>query len=227
MIRALALSLHERSHERRARLFLRYLRPPPGASLLDLGGGSGSFAARLTRRVPLDVTVADIATEHRTTVQRRRFRFVHLEEDRPLPFGDRAFDIVLCNSVIEHVTLPKQELIDGAPLAEPEWRRLAFDRQRAFAAEIERVARAYFVQTPHRDFPLDLHLWLPFTNWLPHPAVDRLTRFADRWWIKKNGAADWNLLRPADMRELFPGSLVLVERALGLPKSILALRRGL
>jgi hypothetical protein len=84
------------------------------------------------------------------------------------------------------------------------------------------VGRGYFVQTPHRSFPIDAHTWLPLTNFLPHESVRRLVRSADRWWVKKCGVADWNLLGPSDMRALFPDSRIEIERLAGLPKAVIA-----
>jgi SAM-dependent methyltransferase len=221
----LASGIRERTHEARADLFVRLLAPRRGVRLLDLGGGDGTLAARIVRRVPLEVVVADIDERRRLARERHGFDEVALEADGPLPFADAAFDIVLCNSVIEHVTLPKDECRD-ARIAEAEWRARAFARQRAFAQEIRRVGRAYFVQTPHRAFPIDAHTWLPFTNFLSHEGARRLVRATDRWWVKKCGVADWNLLGPADMRALFPDASIHVERVAGLPKSIIAWKRG-
>src|SRR5947209_3510992 len=59
-------------------------------------------------------------------------------DGRMLPFSDKSFDIVFSNSVIEHV----------GTLAD----------QRRFADEITRVGRQYWVQTPNRRFPVELHV---------------------------------------------------------------------
>ena len=66
-----------------------------------------------------------------------------------LPFADGEFDLAYCNSVIEHV-----------PPA----------RRAAFAAELRRVARGWYVQTPARSFPIEPHSLLPAAHWLP-PAL--------------------------------------------------------
>src|SRR5213078_1617346 len=73
-------------------------------------------------------------------------------DGRALPFRDGAFDVVFSNSVIEHVG-------DA-------------DSQRRFAAEIMRVGRAFWVQTPNRWFPVEQHLLTPLIHWLPK-AVQR------------------------------------------------------
>jgi hypothetical protein len=224
VIRRFAARVRERSHETRADLLLELLKIPRGASMLDLGGSDGSFAARVHRRRPdLRITIADVEDTRLLARERYGFDEVQLDPDAALPFTDAQFDVVLCNSVIEHVTLPKQQCLD-VPFAEAEWRRRALQRQRQFAAEIERVGKSYFVQTPHPGFPIDAHTWLPLTNRLSHEKVRRLIRITDRFWIKHCGVADWHLLGPADMQRLFPAASVHVERLAGLPKSVVAYR---
>lgn len=209
--------------EARARLFCELLKPYPGVRILDLGGGEGQFSTRITQHIKAAVTVADIL-DYRAEVTALGFEFVLLQEGVPLPFDTQEFDIVICNSVIEHVTLPK-ELCRTAVLDDAEWHERAYRAQAAFATEIRRVGRGYFVQTPHRHFPIDLHMWLPFTNWLSHRQVVRVANITDRYWIKWTGDRDWNLLDVADMRRLFPDGQVVVERLIGLPKSIVAYNR--
>lgn len=222
-LRRLAGSLRDRSHERRAELFVRLMRPLPGQRMLDLGGGDGSFAARIVARVAVAVTVADVDDSRLLARERWGFDEVRLAEDAPLPFADGEFDIVLCNSVIEHVTLPKSECSrPGVP--EREWVQRAFAAQRRFAREIRRVGRGWFVQTPHRAFPIDAHTWLPLTNFLSHDAARRLVDVTDGFWVKKCGVADWHLLDTEDMRALFPDASLHIERVAGLPKSIIAFR---
>src|ERR1017187_2845994 len=62
-------------------------------------------------------------------------------DGRAVPFRDAAFDVVFSNSVIEHVGDAQS--------------------QRAFAREVARVGRAYWVQTPNRWFPVEQHLLTP------------------------------------------------------------------
>lgn len=223
MIRRLASSWRDQSHERRADLFVRLLRPETGDRVLDLGGGDGSLAARIVRRVAVSVTVADIEDTRLIARRLHGFEEVRLVEEEPLPFGDASFDVVLCNSVIEHVTLPKSECLT-ARITEREWRRRSLAAQHRFAAEIRRVGRGYFVQTPHRSFPLDAHTWLPFTNFFPHEMTRRLIPITDRVWVKKCGVADWHLLGHKGMQALFPDAQIEVERIGGLPKSLIAWR---
>ena len=113
-----------------------------------------------------------------------------------LPFGDDEFDLAYCSSVIEHV----------APA----------DRA-AFAAEVRRVARGWYVQTPAFSFPVEPHVLLPFAHWLP----ERLRRMYWRLGV----AGEWErieLLRRAEMRELFGEPVA--ERAGPLVKSWISVR---
>ena len=217
-------SLHDRFHRDRAALFVELLAPLPGATLLDLGGGSGSLASKINDLCPIRVTVADISDDHRAAAERRGFQHQVITPNAPLPFGDQAFDFVLCNSVIEHVTLPKERCGPSTSLPRRTWHTESRRAQKAFCAELMRVGRGFFVQTPHKHFPIDQHVWLPFVQYLSHRATARLVAFTDRWWIKKCGVADWELLTPRELRDMLPGCHIRVETLLGMPKSIVAFR---
>ncbi|MDA0311627.1 MAG: class I SAM-dependent methyltransferase [Gemmatimonadetes bacterium] len=200
------------------------MKPTAGTSVLDLGSGWGDpLVARIAERVPLEVTLADVSEGPLEDGASRGFRAVVLKEGEPLPFKPNQFDIVLSNSVIEHVTMSPDEC-RTLSLSEREWRRHAIANQRRFANEIRRVGKRYFVQTPHKHFPIDLHLWLPGTNWLPHDIVRRMVPWLDKHWIKKAGVADWHLLGPREMGDLFPDAEIAVARLLGVPKSVIAYR---
>jgi len=94
-----------------------------------------------------------------------------------LPFADGEFDLAYCSSVIEHV----------APR----------DRE-AFARELRRVARGWYVQTPAYSFPIEPHALLPGAHWLP-------VRLRRVYW-RAGVAGAWEdiaLLRRAEMAALF------------------------
>jgi SAM-dependent methyltransferase len=221
LIRRFASTKHEEWRDARVKLFLDLVAPAPGARVLDLGGMDGAFMARVCDRVDLNVTVADIDEQGLARASDRGFHSVRIEECGDLPFGDGEFDVVICNSVIEHVTIPKVRCI-GERFSNADWIEVASAGQRFFANELVRVAKRYFVQTPHRHFPIEAHTWLPFVGWLPHQPLVDLVRITDRVWVKHCGYVDWNLLDEADMSRLFPAARIHVERLLGFPKSIIA-----
>jgi SAM-dependent methyltransferase len=123
-------------------------------------------------------------------------RFVQ-GDARALPFEPGSFDIAYSNSLVEH--------LDPA------------DRPR-FAAEIRRVAGRYWVQTPNRYFPIEPHVLLPGFQFLPESARRRL------WKLGTPGTPyePIELLGAAELRELFPDAVILLERFLGLTKSLIA-----
>ena len=101
-----------------------------------------------------------------------------------LPFEDGAFDLAYSNSVIEH---------------------LAPARREAFAREIRRVARGWWVQTPAYGFPIEPHSLLPGAHWLPPGAAGATG--ASAW----RGRRTSTLLRRRELAALF-GPPVLAER---------------
>jgi ubiquinone/menaquinone biosynthesis C-methylase UbiE len=74
----------------------------PAERVLDLGGGDGRLATELEAE---ELTVADVSAVALERAARRlsRARLVRVEPDRPLPFDDSSFDLVLCADVLEHV----------------------------------------------------------------------------------------------------------------------------
>lgn len=193
--------------------------------ILDLGSEDGSNIARVLAGfsvTPANVHIADVDIR---AVHRGRDNFgytpVVLSESGRLPFPDRYFDVVYCSSVIEHVTIPKDELwsMTNARV----FRTRAAAHQRAFAAEIRRVAQAYFVQTPNRAFPIESHTWLPLVGYLSRPLLVPMLRLTNRIWIKRT-SPDWNLLGRDDVAGLFPDAEIVPETAFCLTKSWMAIR---
>jgi hypothetical protein len=87
----------------------------------------------------------------------------------------------------------------------------------AFARELRRVGRGWFVQTPAFSFPLEPHALLPGAQWLPAALRKRYWRFG--------AAGEWeqiSLLRKAEVERLF--GRALPERFGPLVKSWVSVR---
>jgi SAM-dependent methyltransferase len=185
----LASPLAARARARRHERFFSLTGLQPGMRVVDVGCG----ALGLRGLEPgLDITGVDL-------VARPEYAgpFVQADAAQRLPFGDAAFDLAYASSVVEHV--------------EPE-------RRAAFAAEVKRVARGWFVQTPAWSFPIEPHALLPFAHWLA-PTLRR-----PYWRLGAAGSwEDIHLLRRAELAALF-GEPILAERVGGLVKSWIALR---
>ena len=192
-------------------------------SILDLGGGTGGHIGSILPDHK-NITVADVSDVDLAGARARGFQTVKLGDSAALPFADKSFDIVFCSSVIEHVTGPKAAAI--ANKSKSDFEETAWAAQTFFAAEIRRVAKSYFVQTPNRRFVLESHSWLPgVIVLLPRPALIWLLRNVGKVWPKST-APDWNLLDYSQMLALFPGSKIVRERSMGLTKSLIAVKQS-
>jgi SAM-dependent methyltransferase len=182
-IARLASPFAARARAARHERFFALTRLPEGARVLDVGCG----ALGLRGLEPaLEITGVDL-------IARPDYPgpFVRADASTGLPFATGSFDLSYCSSVIEHVPPP---------------------RRAAFAAEIRRVGRGWFVQTPAYSFPLEPHSLLPFAHWLP------VTLRRPYW--RLGAAGEWEeieLLRRAEIEALFGPALG--ERAGPLVKS--------
>jgi len=226
VIRTLFGQYSSRARCRRAALFLSLFDLNKSSRILDLGSERGDHIHSVlmnTAVPPQNVYIADIAGDLLLEGQRRYgYQPVLIPETGHLPFKDGFFDIVHCSSVIEHVTVPKNEIwkiASGRLFKERAW-----THQQAFAQEISRLGNGYFVQTPSRWFPLESHSWLPFLSYFPRYLQLFLLRFSNRLWVKRT-SPDWHLLTRADIIRLFPDAELHLERSWGLVKSLMAVRR--
>ena len=203
----------------RADAFRRIFRVAENTKILDLGGGLGDHIHWLLQGTsvrPENVTVADIFD----APQPYGYKRVVLKEIDSLPFGKSEFDIVFCNSVLEHVTVPKDKIwtTSGA-----EFREQSLRHQRSFAEQISAITKAYWVQVPYKWFPVCSHSWLPFIAWLPRilllPAIKTFRRLG-----YKVHRPDWYILTRKQMQTMFPLAVIQSERFIGLTKSLIAIR---
>jgi hypothetical protein len=180
--------------------------------ILDLGGSvhfwreSGLYD--LVKRVDIyNISESEVL---RTAVDEKFF--VYFYDGRRLPVASGSYDLVVSNSVLEHVP--------------PELRH-------QFVEEARRVGKRGYVQTPAFEFPVEPHFVMPFLHWLPRAIGVQLIRIAP--WALLSGhrrhvqLAYWNeikLLTRKQLQALFPDSIIVAERVLGLPKSWLIIWRG-
>jgi hypothetical protein len=193
----------------RIRRFFSAMQIRPDSSVLDVGGGTYFWElARELGLPPLRVSILNVTGSHESLSNNVSWV---IGDGRRLPFGDGTFDVVFCNSVIEHVGERRD--------------------QQLLADEIRRVGRGYFVQTPDRSFPVEPHLLTPFVHWLPSKLRCRVVpTLTLRGMIGKLTEAEKQELRAIrllnclDMQGLFPDATINREYFCGLPKSILAVR---
>jgi len=180
--------LAARARARRHARFFALAQLPPGGRVLDLGCGALGLRAL---EPTLDITGVDL-------VARPEYPgpFVRADASAGLPFLTGEFALVYCSSVIEHVAPARRE---------------------AFARELRRVGRGWFVQTPAYSFPLEPHSLLPGAHWLA-------PRLRQPYW-SLGAAGAWeeiHLLRRRELERLFGAAVA--ERLGGLVKSWVSVR---
>jgi ubiquinone/menaquinone biosynthesis C-methylase UbiE len=201
-------SLQRRFRARRMALLAKTVGLTRDMRVLDVGGTIDIW--RLAPVMPRLV----LLNQARARYEIGAGEAVVLGDGASLPFADQSFDLVFSNSVIEHV---------GSRAA-----------QARFAAEIARVGKQYWVQTPNRFFPIEHHLWTPFVHWLPRAWQAAILKRFSVWKLVTNYDAaqrefyvshyleSIRLLSASELRALFPGATIVRERFLGWTKSLIA-----
>lgn len=159
---------------------------------MDVGCGEG-----MQTILPPELAVVGVDRVDRPAYAQGSREFVKADA-RDLPFADDEFEIAFSNSVIEHVVDPE-------------------DRAR-YAAEVRRVARRYFVQTPNRGFPIEPHSLLPLVHLLPPRLGRRLWRLG----VSTDPYESARLLGARELRRLFPDAAIVRERLGPMTKSLVA-----
>lgn len=110
-------------------------------SILDVGGAESYWKTMgIDHHAQVFVTLLNLTEENVSLPNVKSI----VGDARALHFGDRSFDVVFSNSVIEHVG--------------------SFQDQLQMAGEVQRVGIRYFIQTPNKSFPLEPHFLFPFSS---------------------------------------------------------------
>ena len=192
-----------RSRRRKFRLFMDELRPSGETTVLDVGVDEVGFGAEggqsgcgthnfFEEAYPWRGQITALGLHDGAGFRASYPTVEYVQGDAcALPFGDRAFDIVFSNAVIEHVG-PREQ-------------------QRAFVEEALRVSHKVFLTTPNRWFPVEVHTRAPLVHWLPDRYSHRAYDLIRKPWAKEN-----HLLGPAELESLFPVPVRIVNLGLTL-----------
>lgn len=178
--------------------------------ICDLGGSRHFWEKLAIDKFPLsNITIYNISEDETQSIVPSEGKVdeiaVVIYDGKKIPAEDVAFDLIVCNSVLEHVP--------------PE--------QRAnLVAEMRRVAKHVFIQTPAYEFIIEPHFIMPFVHWLPRELgywVVHISpwRFLSRPTPETIAGYYWNtlLLTKGEIESLFPTESIQSEKFLGATKS--------
>lgn len=178
------------------------------AQICDVGGSRHFWESSKLPVSPENLVLVNIDEGETNTEDSRSIydstRLI-LYDGNKIPFSDNFFDLVICNSVIEHVEI---------------------DKRSAFVSELCRVGKTVFLQTPCASFPIEPHFVFPFFHWLPKHISYKLVKFTP-WYIlsRPNESTvqsyffGTNLLTMEEIQTLFADWKISYETFLGLKKS--------
>lgn len=201
-----ASSLSHRLRERRFRLFDQLVAAlPPPIRVLDIGGTTKYWQQRgWARRDDVTITLVNLEAEEQSFEN-----IIPTAGDATdlRDHADASFDVAYSNSVIEHLT--------------------DLDSQARMAREVQRVARAYWVQTPNFWFPIEPHFLVPAWQWLSEDARVAILRRRGVGWagrcedpeFARQIVREHRLMRRSELQRLFPDAQIVGERFGGLVKS--------
>ena len=129
--------------------FLEQMQPKPADRILDVGVSDviSNGANVLERCYPeqQNITACGLGAGQEFQATFPKVKYVRIEPNVRLPFGDRSFAIATANAVLEHV---------GSAA-----------NQAFFVSELCRVAERVFISVPHKFFPVEHHTALPFVHY--------------------------------------------------------------
>ena len=182
---AATVRVQKASRDEKWEIYVRCFPPRPGEQVLDVGVSSLDDLPGenyFLRRYPYPHQLTAVGIDDLSGLAARYPHVTFVRADgRALPFPDAQFDVVHSNAVVEHVG-------DEA-------------EQARFVGELVRVAKAGFVTTPNRWFPIETHCGLPFLHWLPRRLAHALATWLKQpdlgWWLL--GASSFGRLFPQDV----------------------------
>ena len=131
--------------KKRSLLFMSLFKIEDGMNILDVGGHPKIWDHI---PIPLKITCLNLPGVIKNNhTSHHQITYVNGDGCHMPQFKIDSFDIVFSNSVIEHVGNSKN--------------------RKLFASEIRRISKNYWVQTPHKYFPIEAHSGMPFWWFFP------------------------------------------------------------
>lgn len=158
------------NRKRKYQLFRRIFQPDQYTTIIDVGYSENEYSETdnyLEKHYPYpqNITALGIDTPKKYLERYPRIRVVKYD-GKYFPFRDKEFDICWSNAVLEHVGDREAQIF--------------------FLREIKRVAKAAFITTPNRHFPIEIHTRTPLLHYLPKSVFDKYLTFVKKGWAAGN-----------------------------------------
>lgn len=195
-------SISSKLRKKRFEKFLSVLNVSKNDKILDIGGYEQIWEGSGLEE---NVTLLNLKFSDK---KNPKFKYIEGDACDMKMVADKNFDIAFSNSVIEHVG--------------------DFQRQKAFAKEVNRVADKYWIQTPNKYFLIEPHVLFPFFDFLPLNIKKYIAlnwKYSHFRRLKLDVQAELYRLRLLTKKEmvlLFPQSNIFTENIIGMSKSITA-----
>lgn len=192
---------------KRFQIFLSFLdKLPKPISILDIGGTAAFWKAMQFNEPGVSITLLNLEL---TASDTNPFILLQGDATNLCNIQDKQYDLVFSNSVIEHL--------------------FTWQNQQKMAAEVHRVAKWHFIQTPNYWFPIEPHWLFPGFHFFPRKLRIWLTQHFSLGHIPKQQAYasaerqvdEIKLLTKQEMKILFPFSSIYCEKFLGFHKSFI------
>ncbi len=179
---------------------------PRPLHILDIGGTEAYWNMMGFNDPQVHITLLNLNSQPVSNT--KRFTGIAGDATRLIGFSDQSIDLVYSNSVIEHL--------------------FTLEAQQKMADEIKRVGKSYFIQTPHRYFPVEPHWVFPFFQFLPRPVRITLTRKFSLGHIPRipdpeqaaRQVDEIRLMTIPELKKMFPDGLLYKEFFMGMIKSV-------
>ncbi|WP_114751639.1 class I SAM-dependent methyltransferase [Pleomorphovibrio marinus] len=201
-------SLGNRFREKRFKFFedyfLKTFKKRSVIKVLDVGGTEAFWKdKKIFKNREVHITLLNLSAEK---VSRPNIKSLKGDATDLSIFGNKSFDLVFSNSVIEHLH--------------------NFENQKKMAKEILRVGKHYYVQSPNKYFFMEPHYALPLFQFVPIPirrfvlTKTKLSRM-QKWEpaFAEAYLTEIRLLSYSEMKQLFPEANIYYEKFLGMNKS--------
>lgn len=180
---SIAYKISVYNRKRKWKIFLEVIKPSSKTTILDVGFSEDEYSEIenfLEKNYPYLQNVTALGIDTPKEFLKRYPEVKAIKYDgKNFPFKDQTFDICWSNAVIEHVGNK--------------------DRQIMFLREVKRVAKAAFITTPNKHFPIEVHTRAPLLHLLPKKLFDKYLILIRKKWATGNYM---NLLSLKDIRNL-------------------------